>query len=450
VQTLTVTGGGFGSGVVTTPAGFAPAINCTIAAGVASGTCVQSYNFGTNVTLNATPTGGGTFNGWSGSCSGAACTVAMTASRTATATFTPPVQQLTVTGSGTGSGVVTSQAGLSPAINCTITSGVASGACSASYAFNTSVTLTATPTGGGSFTNWSGACTGAGTCVVVISQSRAVTATFTAAPQTLTLTAAGTGSGSVASQAGLSPAIACSIVNTSTAGSCNATYPLNMLVTLTATPNVGVQSVFVGWSGACSGEGTCSVTMSQSRSVTATFEGPRVLTITGAGTGSGLITSQAGVGNPINCTISSGAPSGNCSSSYPFNSAIALTATPTGGATFTSWAGSCTGGTGCTVVMSQARAVTASFAATPSMTLETMTPATGSTAGGTLVTLRGNGLSGGAVTVGGQPATSLRQIDARTMTFLTPSGSPGAASMTLVGPSGSVSRSFTYQPPEDG
>src|SRR5262245_7387877 len=40
-------------------------------------------------------------------------------------------------------------------------------------------------------------------------------------------------------------------------------------VTLTATPDVG--KIFTGWSGACTGTGTCQVTMSQNRSVTATF-----------------------------------------------------------------------------------------------------------------------------------------------------------------------------------
>jgi vibriolysin len=40
-------------------------------------------------------------------------------------------------------------------------------------------------------------------------------------------------------------------------------------VALTATPDPG--SLFAGWSGDCSGTGSCQVTMSQARSVTATF-----------------------------------------------------------------------------------------------------------------------------------------------------------------------------------
>jgi hypothetical protein len=46
------------------------------------------------------------------------------------------------------------------------------------YSYNTSVTLTATPALGSIFSGWSGACSGTGTCTVVITQARSVTATF--------------------------------------------------------------------------------------------------------------------------------------------------------------------------------------------------------------------------------------------------------------------------------
>jgi RHS repeat-associated protein len=50
---------------------------------------------------------------------------------------------------------------------------------------------------------------------------------------------------------------------------CGASYPLHTVVTLTPVPDPG--STFTGWSGACSGSGTCQVTMSGARPVAATF-----------------------------------------------------------------------------------------------------------------------------------------------------------------------------------
>ena len=83
---------------------------------------------------------------------------------------------LTVTGSGTGSGSVTSDVA---GINCSIITGSASGNCSASFNSGTSVTLAATPVGGHKFAGWSGACTGAGSCTLAMTQAQSVTATFT-------------------------------------------------------------------------------------------------------------------------------------------------------------------------------------------------------------------------------------------------------------------------------
>src|SRR5437870_4029868 len=76
------------------------------------------------------------------------------------------------------------------------------------------------------------------------------------------------------------------------------------------------------------------------------------LTVIKAGTGSGTVTSTpAG----INCGTS-------CSASYPSGTIVTLTATPSTGSTFAGWSGSCTTtSTTCTVTMSGARSVTATF-----------------------------------------------------------------------------------------
>jgi len=79
-------------------------------------------------------------------------------------------------------------------------------------------------------------------------------------PFDMTVTSSGTGSGSVTS----TPAgIDCG-------STCSATFGRGDVVSLAATP--AATSVFSGWSGACSGTGSCQVTMSEARAVTATFD----------------------------------------------------------------------------------------------------------------------------------------------------------------------------------
>jgi hypothetical protein len=81
-----------------------------------------------------------------------------------------------------------------------------------------------------------------------------------AAPRfTLTVNKTGSGQGTVTS----SPSgIDCG-------PTCSADFTSGAVVTLTPTPATG--STFAGWSGACSGTGTCTVTMDADKTVTATF-----------------------------------------------------------------------------------------------------------------------------------------------------------------------------------
>ncbi len=251
---------------------------------------------------------------------------------------------LSVTKSGSGSGTVAS----SPAgIDCGAT-------CSTTFAAGTSVTLTATPAAGSSFTAWSGSgCSGTSTCTVVMSEARAVNAEFAVVPPgqfDLAVTKSGTGGGTVTS----SPAgIDCG-------SDCSESLAAGTSVTLTATPASG--SSFIGWSGSgCSGTSTCTVVMSEARAVSAEFAvvppGSFNLLVSKSGTGGGTVTSSpAG----IDC-------GSDCSETLADGTSVTLTATPAAGSSFTAWSGSgCSGTSTCTVVMSEARAVTAQFTKKPS------------------------------------------------------------------------------------
>lgn len=165
---------------------------------------------------------------------------------------------VSVTLSGTGSGTVTSSDGK---INCgTI--------CSASYADGATVTLTAAPSSGSTFTGWSGGiCNGTvPTCTVTLNSGVAVTANFSlpTPKYTLSITLSGPGSGTVTSADG-------SINCPGPAQTCSASYTSGTLVTLTALAAPG--SAFAGWSGGgCSGTASqCVVNVTAATSVTATF-----------------------------------------------------------------------------------------------------------------------------------------------------------------------------------
>ena len=137
-------------------------------------------------------------------------------------------------------------------------SGISCGAtCSAAFTSGSQVTLNEMPASGYFFSGWGGACSGTGSCVVTMNADENVTATFT--PSNYTLSVGVTGGGTVTS----SPSgISCG-------STCSASFATGSQVTLNEAPGNGY--IFSGWGGACSGIGSCVVTMSAPESVTATF-----------------------------------------------------------------------------------------------------------------------------------------------------------------------------------
>ena len=208
-------------------------------------TCSHVFTGGSHVTLTPTPAGGWSFSSWGGACSGSGgCSVPMNATESVTATF---VMAVTLSVSVTGSGTVTSSP---PGINCGST-------CSAGYTPGTQVALTATPASGWSFTGWGGACGGTGACNVTMNSAQSVSATFIQV--TVTLSVNVTGNGAVTSSP---PGINCGTT-------CSANFNSGTQVTLTANPAAGAS--FIGWSGACSGASSCTVTLNAFESVSAAF-----------------------------------------------------------------------------------------------------------------------------------------------------------------------------------
>jgi Fe-S cluster biogenesis protein NfuA len=323
-QVLTISQDGTGSGSVT-----ADGIDC-------GSDCREEYPENTEVTLTAASAEESSFAGWGGACSGTTetCVVLMTEAQAVTATFNVKGSDysLTVSKDGSGTGSVTGAG-----IDC-------GSDCSEQYPENTVVILTATPADKSTFVGWNGACSGTASCQITLSDAQNVTATFdlisTPTQYTLTVNRAGSGTGTVTGEG-----IDCG-------PDCSEQYPENTEVILTATP--AAESIFLGWSGACEGAGSCQITLTEVQNVTATFDlistiTQYTLTVNQAGSGTGTVT-----GEGIDCGA-------DCSEAYFENSEISLTATPAADALFVGWGGACSGSESCIVRMTEAQNVTATF-----------------------------------------------------------------------------------------
>ena len=129
---------------------------------------------------------------------------------------------------------------------------------------------------------------------------------------------------------------------------CDASFPTGTVVTLGAVAEPG--SVFLGWAGACSGTGACTVTVDGPTQVTATFE--RVyygVSVSVSGQGS-VTSSPAG----ISC-------GNDCDESFASGTVVTLTATPGPGATFAGWTGACAGVGSCAFAVDGPKTVGAVF-----------------------------------------------------------------------------------------
>jgi PKD repeat protein len=355
-----------------------------------------------------------------------------TCTRTVTAQPATTDFPLTVRFAGAGTGTVSGLACTAP--------------CTASYASNAMVVLSATPTGGSSFAGWSGDCSGI-VCTVTMDGPHDVTATFNPPAPTfpLVVTIAGTGTGTVTGTGINCP------------GDCTESYTATTGVTLTPTATGG--STFTGFSGDCTGT-TCALTMNGPRNVTATFTAAAptfTLSVSVGGGGTGTLTATG-----INCP-------GDCTEAYPAGTPVALTATPTGGSTFGSWTGDCVGTTGltCNLTMSANRTAGATFAPPAAFPLTVLlagsgtgtvmgngcpAPCTQSFPAGTPVTLgaspnAGSSFTGWSGDCTGTGACNLTMNVAHTVTATFDlAAMPAVLTLTVFGPATSGSQVVAFPP----
>src|SRR5580704_11982969 len=170
----------------------------------------------------------------------------------------------------------------------------------------------------------------------------------------LTVQTAGAGGGTISSNpAGINCGQACS-----------ANFSSGTQVTLSASP--AANSFFTGWSGACTGTGTCKVTLTQNASVMANFSVSPALTVALSGNGTGSVASNP---SGISCGKT-------CTASFDLGTAVTLTASAATNSTFAGWTGACSGANpSCTVTLSASQQVTAIFNLIQSAPVLTVVPA---------------------------------------------------------------------------
>ncbi|PQJ96418.1 hypothetical protein CXB77_10535 [Chromatium okenii] len=186
-----------------------------------------------------------------------------------------------------------------------------------------------------------------------MASAKTVTATFiVAAPVNYQLTVKKTGSGSINSDPN---GINCG-------SNCSANFESGSAVILTAVPASGYE--FNSWSG-CTPFATnplqCQVDINKAQTVSATFTAvaPVTYQLTVSKVGNGAVSSDL---FGINC-------GSDCTENFASGKLVTLTAKPDTGATFVSWSGCAAVAANplqCTVKMSKAQTVTATFAVIPS------------------------------------------------------------------------------------
>jgi hypothetical protein len=192
--------------------------------------------------------------------------------------------------------------------------------CTEVYPKDSAISLKATPDAVSTFDGWGGDCSDG---QVSMESNKICTAIFTLIPtHTLTITKVGEGNGTVNNVTGIN-----------CGDDCMEVYNTGTSVTLTATP--APDSNFEGWNDKCPA-GELVMDIDIECTATFTLKPSYALTVTKAGPGTGVITSNLG---GINC-------GDVCTTSYIVEAPVSVTLTPLAlpGSFFTHWEGDCPNG----------------------------------------------------------------------------------------------------------
>jgi hypothetical protein len=335
----------------------APTISCPTGAGPCTGSAAN----GASVTLHAQPGANSLVSSWSPGCTPSAdkltCTLTMMGPRSVSVTFQPRTYVLTASANGTfGATGTVSTTDTAPPISCT----TGAGPCTGSATNGATVTLRAQPGAGSLVASWSGCAPSPDklTCTVAMTGAKSVAATFQPATYALTARATGLyGATGTVSTTDTAPPISCA----TGAGPCTGSAANGATVTLRA--GAGAGSLVASWSGCTPSADklTCTVAMTWAKSVTANFQ-PATYVLTASANGAFGATgtvSTTDTAPPISCATGVGA----CTGSAANGATVTLRAEPGAGSLVSAWSG-CTPSADkltCTLTMTAARSVTATF-----------------------------------------------------------------------------------------
>ncbi len=310
--TLTVTPVGSGS-IVSTPAGI----------DTKTGKLAASFDYGTTVTLTATPNVDGqqiSFVGWSGDCGGTNQTVVLlfNGNKSCTATFTVTPYDLAVTVAPPASGSVTGTivGGSGTIITC---GGGGTDCGEPRIPSDKTVSLVATPAAGYRFDRWSNCSTDTSatlsvpmsntkTCAASFLKQWSVTVSSVTGPGTVTIDRSSSGVG---------------IDRTCSTGACSQLVDSNETVTITAVPanSAAIVEAFTCSAGTTTGNSsTLLVNSTADVTCAATFHQQYTVSVAVSGAG-GTVTSTPSL---ITCASTGG----SCSAFFLSGASVVLTATP--------------------------------------------------------------------------------------------------------------------------
>lgn len=335
-------------------------INC---GGPPPGTCQAGYAPDEIVTLTAFPQAGFQVGPWNGCDTfvGPQCTVRASTARTVSVIFAVPGVALTVAPVPTN-GTVSGRG-----INCGEPIG---GACQAGFEPSEQVTLTAMPAAGYRVGTWNGCdSTTETSCTVRMSAARTVSVTFALSGVALTISPVPLNGMISGSPSTLGPGLDCRSSLPAFPTRCQAGYPSDEIVMLSALPNAGYE---VGtWTGCDTVNGAeCRVRMNAPRTVSMTFKLRGVVLTVTPPPANGSISGPGGLGLAILCSAAlpevpspPEVPQARiCQAGFQPFEMVTLLAAPATGYRVGTWTGCETAtGTQCTVRMATPRTVSVTF-----------------------------------------------------------------------------------------